>query len=106
MASDNQVVLNYHLLGTCIGVITGSLLYFFYINRLVAFIIGFLLRVSFWNQGPSSIWLEIGEHVTSYVCGYGTLTERTQDPYTFLQSQGEFFSRTFDIIPATKLFEL
>ncbi|KAF7969728.1 hypothetical protein HWV62_26142, partial [Athelia sp. TMB] len=42
------------------GIIVGSVLYFFYINRLVAFIISLLLRVSFWNQGSSSVWLEIG----------------------------------------------
>ena len=60
--AGGQYQLNYHLVASCIGIIVGSVLYFFYINRLVAFIISLLLRVSFWNQGSSSVWLEIGAH--------------------------------------------
>lgn len=95
--------LNLHLVGSCIGIIIGSILYFFYINRLVAFIVGVLLRVSFWNQGPSSIWLEIGEYDMYIAFSHGKLTESAQAPYTSLRSQAESCSKMFGIIPATKL---
>jgi len=54
-------MLNYRLLAACIGIIVGSVLYLFYWNRFVAFLLGFVFRVSFWNQKASSVWLEIGE---------------------------------------------
>lgn len=53
-------MLDFRLLGTCIGIIAGSITYFFYFNRVLAFLLGILFRLSFWNQGPSSVWLEIG----------------------------------------------
>lgn len=56
-----SIMMNYHLLAACIGIIIGSIIYFFYFNRLVAYLLGLAFRLSFWNQGASSVWLEIGE---------------------------------------------
>ncbi|KAI8993910.1 hypothetical protein BD414DRAFT_436222, partial [Trametes punicea] len=36
------------------------LFYFFYWNRFFAFLFGLLARFAFWNQGESSIWVELG----------------------------------------------
>jgi hypothetical protein len=48
------------LLIGCICVVISLILYFFYWNRLIAFLLGLVFRVLYWNQGPFSIWLEIG----------------------------------------------
>ena len=55
-------MLNYRLLAACISIVVGSILYFFYWSRFIALLLGFLFRVSFWNQKASSVWLEIGEY--------------------------------------------
>lgn len=52
--------LNHRLLAACISIVVGSLLYFFYWNRFLAFLLGVAFRLSFWKQGPWSIWVEIG----------------------------------------------
>jgi|SRR5882762_3128117 hypothetical protein len=54
-------MLDYRLLATCISIVVGSLLYFFYWNRFIAFLLCLAFRVSFWKQGSWSIWVEIGE---------------------------------------------
>jgi hypothetical protein len=48
------------LLIGCICVVLSLTLYFFYWNRLIAFLLGWFFRFLYWNQGPFSIWLEIG----------------------------------------------
>lgn len=36
---------------------------------MVAYVLGFVLRLSYWNQGESSVWLEIGEQRgTVFIC--------------------------------------
>ena len=54
-------MLDYRLLASCISIIVGSLLYFFYWNRFIAFLFATAFRVSFWKQGSSSVWVDIGE---------------------------------------------
>lgn len=48
------------LLIACICIALATVLYLFYWNRFIAWIIGLVIRVLYWNQGASSIWLEIG----------------------------------------------
>ncbi|KAH6910366.1 hypothetical protein BKA70DRAFT_122091 [Coprinopsis sp. MPI-PUGE-AT-0042] len=48
------------LLVAVVCVTLALILYFFYFNRFVAFIIGQIIRVLYWNQEASSIWVEIG----------------------------------------------
>ncbi|KIJ61338.1 hypothetical protein HYDPIDRAFT_177084 [Hydnomerulius pinastri MD-312] len=54
-------MLKVYLLVACICVLIAAILYTFYLNRLVAAVIGLLLRIRYWNQGGSSIWIQIGE---------------------------------------------
>lgn len=51
------------LVVACVSIIVALLLYFFYWNRFIAFIIGQLIRLLYWNQEASSIWVEIGVHL-------------------------------------------
>ncbi|KAJ7084454.1 hypothetical protein B0H15DRAFT_940059 [Mycena belliarum] len=57
------------LLIGCICVVISLVLYFFYWNRLIAFLLGLLFRFLYWNQGPFSIWLEIGSIHFSLLTG-------------------------------------
>ncbi|KAJ6586994.1 hypothetical protein DFH09DRAFT_241649 [Mycena vulgaris] len=57
------------LLIGCICVVISLVLYFFYWNRLIAFLLGLLFRFLYWNQGPFSIWLEIGSIHFSILTG-------------------------------------
>jgi len=54
---------NQLLLIACICIVAALILYFFYWNRFIAFIIGHAIRILFWNQEDSSIWIEIGKPV-------------------------------------------
>jgi len=60
LVSRSDVMLNAYLLASCICVLVAATLYTFYWNRLFAAVIGLLLRIRFWNQGGSSIWIQIG----------------------------------------------
>lgn len=51
------------LLIACACIALTSILYFFYWNRFIGFIIGRVIRILYWNQEGSSIWVEIGEFV-------------------------------------------
>lgn len=55
-------MLKVYLLVACVCVLIASVFYIFYFNRLVAAVIGLLLRVRYWNKGESSIWIQIGEY--------------------------------------------
>ncbi|KAJ7045588.1 hypothetical protein C8F04DRAFT_939778 [Mycena alexandri] len=57
------------LLVGCVCVVVALVLYFFYWNRLIAFLLGLGFRVLYWNQGPFSIWLEIGSIHFSILTG-------------------------------------
>ncbi|KAJ7901907.1 hypothetical protein B0H14DRAFT_3080144 [Mycena olivaceomarginata] len=57
------------LLIGCICVVLSLTLYFFYWNRLIAFLLGWFFRFLYWNQGPFSIWLEIGSIHFSILTG-------------------------------------
>ncbi|OSD07084.1 hypothetical protein PYCCODRAFT_793525 [Trametes coccinea BRFM310] len=41
-------------------IVIALVLYFFYWNRFFAFLFGLLARFALWNQGESSIWVELG----------------------------------------------
>jgi hypothetical protein len=60
-------MVDYRLLAACISIILGSLLYFFYWNRFIAFLLSIVFRISFWQQGSSSVWLQIGDHSVTTV---------------------------------------
>ena len=53
-------MLNYLLLVACLCIVVALTLYFFYWNRFIASIIGQTIRILYWNQESSSIWVEIG----------------------------------------------
>jgi hypothetical protein len=48
------------LVVACVCIVVALILYFFYWNRFIAFIIGQLIRILYWNQEASGIWVEIG----------------------------------------------
>ncbi|KAH9935463.1 uncharacterized protein B0H18DRAFT_1114206 [Fomitopsis serialis] len=62
-------MLNIVLLIACVCTVILLLLYLFYWNRVVALIISVILRVAFWNQAESSIWLDIGSIQFSVIAG-------------------------------------
>lgn len=55
-------MLNYEILIICLSIIIGLIIYLFYFNRILGFIIGRILRLLFWNQGESSVWVHVGEY--------------------------------------------
>ncbi len=59
------VMLNKILLVICICIVLVLVLFLFYWNRFIAYLLGILFRLSFWNQEDSSVWLDIGKE--SYV---------------------------------------
>lgn len=61
------MVFNRLLLVTCICIVGSLTLYFFYWNRFIAYIIGQVIRILYWNQEASSVWVEIGEHINFLV---------------------------------------
>ena len=63
------MVFNHLLLVTCICIVVSLTLYFFYLNRFIAYIIGQVIRILYWNQEASSVWVEIGEHINPLVSG-------------------------------------
>ncbi|KAF9070624.1 hypothetical protein BDP27DRAFT_1401949 [Rhodocollybia butyracea] len=62
-------MLNIVLLIVCICITIAAFVYFFYFNRLVAWFLGLAIRVVYWNNGASSIWLEIGSIHFSLLSG-------------------------------------
>ncbi|KZT28945.1 hypothetical protein NEOLEDRAFT_1057065 [Neolentinus lepideus HHB14362 ss-1] len=62
-------MLSYLLLIACVVIVVAVILYLFFWNRLIALILSLLLRVAFWNQGRSSIWVEFGAIHLSIIAG-------------------------------------
>ncbi|TFK25683.1 hypothetical protein FA15DRAFT_334222 [Coprinopsis marcescibilis] len=57
------------LLVACVCIVVVLIIYFFYWNQFIAFVIGQLIRVLYWNQEGSSIWVEIGSIHFSLIAG-------------------------------------
>jgi hypothetical protein len=74
------------LLVACVLIDIAILVYFFYWNRLVAWILGTIIRLVYWNEGASSLWLEIG---TFLRCTHQRLMKLIEDQRdnTILYSQ-------------------
>lgn len=53
-------MLNRLLLAACLCIIVALILYFFYWNRFIAAVVGQAIRIRYWNQDSSSLWVEIG----------------------------------------------
>ena len=54
------------LLVACILIGLGTIIYFFFWNRIFAFVLSFLLRLALWSKGDNSgVWVSIGENFTS-----------------------------------------
>ncbi|KAG7098617.1 hypothetical protein E1B28_000539 [Marasmius oreades] len=62
-------MINTLLLIACICVDLAILIYFFYWNRFIAWVLGLVIRLVYWNQGASSLWLEIGSIQFSLLSG-------------------------------------
>ncbi|KAF9241526.1 hypothetical protein BU15DRAFT_87119 [Melanogaster broomeanus] len=62
-------MLRTYLLAACICILITSIFYTFYFNRLVAAVIGLLLRIRYWNKAGSSIWIQIGSIHFSILAG-------------------------------------
>lgn len=48
------------LLISCICVVIALIMYFFHWNRFIGFLIGRAIRLMYWNEEASSVWVEIG----------------------------------------------
>jgi hypothetical protein len=57
-----MVVFNRLLLVACLSIVVALILYFFYWNRFIAWIIGQALRILLWKQEGWSLWIEIGKN--------------------------------------------
>jgi len=53
-------MLDYFLLIAVILVVLALLLFLFFWNQFVGYVLTLTFRVAYWNQGGSSIWIEIG----------------------------------------------
>ncbi|PPQ63980.1 hypothetical protein CVT24_009409 [Panaeolus cyanescens] len=60
---------NRFLLAACISIVVALIFYFFYWNRFLAFFIGRAIRLLYWNQEASSIWVKIGSIHFSLLAG-------------------------------------
>lgn len=57
------------LLISCICIVVALILYFFYWNRILGFVLGLVFRLLYWNQEGSSSWVEIGSIHFSLLTG-------------------------------------
>ncbi|KAF8070507.1 hypothetical protein FPV67DRAFT_1756074, partial [Lyophyllum atratum] len=57
------------LLISCICVVIALILYFFHWNRFIGFLIGRVIRLVYWSEEASSIWVEIGSIHFSLIAG-------------------------------------
>ncbi|KAG2150597.1 hypothetical protein DEU56DRAFT_37144 [Suillus clintonianus] len=62
-------MLRIYLLVSCICVLIAAVFYTFYWNRIISGFISLLLRVKYWRQGGSSIWVHIGSIHFSILAG-------------------------------------
>ncbi|KAG2364907.1 hypothetical protein BDR07DRAFT_1557955 [Suillus spraguei] len=62
-------MLKIYLLVSCICVLIAAVFYTFYWNRIISGFISLLLRVKYWRQGGSSIWVHIGSIHFSILAG-------------------------------------
>jgi len=60
-------------------VVLGLVLYLFYWNRVLGFLLSLFVRFSSWNQASASAWIDIGTHSTYPV---GCLGDQQQFPAT------------------------
>lgn len=49
-----------YILIACASINVTLIAYFFYWNRIIAFLLTRILRFLFWNQDGSSLWIDIG----------------------------------------------
>ncbi|XP_006461147.1 hypothetical protein AGABI2DRAFT_185437 [Agaricus bisporus var. bisporus H97] len=57
------------VLVACILIVLALIVYFFYWNRILGFMISCVLRILYWNQEASSCWIEIGSIHFSLLAG-------------------------------------
>lgn len=55
------MLLNVNLLVACILIVLVSILYIFYWNRFLGYVLSFSLRLTLWNQSSSAVWADVGE---------------------------------------------
>ncbi|KAL5507471.1 CSF1 [Sanghuangporus vaninii] len=57
------------LLVVCIAVAVGSVIYFFFWNRILGYFLGALLRLALWTQERTAVWVEFGSFHLSLIAG-------------------------------------
>ncbi|KAI0342100.1 hypothetical protein BDW22DRAFT_1358216 [Trametopsis cervina] len=62
-------MINYRLVIAAACVAIGLILYLFYWNRFIGFVLGRIIRFVFWNQKESSVWVNIGSIHFSILSG-------------------------------------
>ena len=87
-------------LPACIGITFGLILYLFYWNRFVAYLIGLVIRLMWWKSSDSSAWVEIGmsSDVSLTVCPILSVLQGLSISHSW---RVEYSSRTCDTIPVT-----
>ena len=90
------------LLAVCISIIVVLILYLFYWNRLVAYLIGLFFRLLYWKPSNSRVWVEIGTTSdVSLVLSAPILTSSQALSISPCWRVG-YSSRTCDITPAIR----
>jgi hypothetical protein len=88
------------LLAVCISIIVVLILYLFYWNRLVAYLIGLFFRLLYWKPSNSRVWVEIG--TTSDVSLSAPILTSLQALSISPCWRVGYSSRTCDITPAIR----
>jgi hypothetical protein len=87
MALDTLLIIS------CICIVIAITLYFFHWNRFLAFLIGWGIRLLYWNNESSSIWVEIGVFILDLTTRYATESAWTKALFIFQFSLDGYFSR-------------
>lgn len=98
-------MLNAVLLVVCVCILICIIFYLFYWNRFFAFAFSLILRLLLWNQGESSIWVEVGAFPPMSDSVSGVQTGGLQGRSTSRPSRGVFSSRTSGTTRATRRSE-
>lgn len=87
-------MLNSILLVICVCIVVVLIFFLFYWNRCIAYILASLFRFSFWNQGDSSIWLDIGELI-HFSCSYHLYLTKEQNLFNSLSLEEGYYLKIY-----------
>jgi hypothetical protein len=54
---------------SCVFSVILAIVYLFYSNRMLALLVGYLLRLSWWDEGSDRSWVSLGTSCLFMTCG-------------------------------------